>query len=247
LAWKNNFISHKSLNLRLNLLLEFKEKLMVPLFKDRIDAGRQLAPLLEGVKKGRDPLILALPRGGVPVAHEIAKALNLPMDVLLVRKLGVPGHEELAMGAVAFGGTRVMNEDIVDVLNIPAAVVEAVAAMETAELERRNRLYREGMPPPRIRGRDIVLVDDGLATGATMHAAIMALRRERAAKITVAVPVGAAETCRRLESEADAVACLHQPEPFYGVGVWYADFSQTEDAEVLSLLHDGRGGTDARP
>jgi putative phosphoribosyl transferase len=218
-----------------------------PLFKNRPDAGRQLAKLLQGMEKGKDPLILALPRGGVPVAHEIASALNLPMDVLLVRKLGVPGHEELAMGAVALGGTRVMNEDVVEVMNIPDAVVEAVTTMETAELQRRNRVYREGLPPPRIKGRDILLVDDGLATGATMHAAIMALRRERAASITVAAPVGAPDTCRRLETEADAVACLHQPEPFYGVGVWYADFSQMEDAEVLDLLHGKQGGTDARP
>lgn len=214
---------------------------MVPLFKNRADAGRQLARLLQGMEKGRDPLILALPRGGVPVAHEIASLLNLPMDILLVRKLGVPGHEELAMGAVAFGGTRFMNEDIVEVLNIPDAVVEAVASMETAKLLRRNRMYREGRPPPRVRGRDILLVDDGLATGATMQAAITALRRERVASVTVAAPVGAPDTCRRLAAEADAVACLHQPEPFYGVGVWYADFSQTEDAEVLSLLHDRQG------
>lgn len=220
---------------------------MAPLFKNRADAGRKLASLLQGMENGRAPLILALPRGGVPVAHEIARLMGLPMDILLVRKLGVPGHEELAMGAIAFGGTRAMNSDVVDVLNIPEAVVEAVASMETAELQRRNRVYREGRPPPRVKGRDIVLVDDGLATGATMHAAIMALRRERAASITVAAPVGAPDTCRRLEAEADSVVCLNQPEPFYGVGVWYADFSQTEDAEVLSLLHGKSGGTDARP
>ncbi|MEZ0224501.1 MAG: phosphoribosyltransferase [Alphaproteobacteria bacterium] len=220
---------------------------MNPLFKNRPDAGRKLAPLLQGMEKGKESLILALPRGGVPVAHEIARLLKLPMDILLVRKLGVPGHEELAMGAIAYGGSRVMNHDVVDVLNIPDAVVEAVASMETAELQRRNRVYREGRPPPRVKGRDIVLVDDGLATGATMHAAIMALRRERAASITVAAPVGAPDTCRRLEVEADSVICLHQPEPFYGVGVWYEDFSQTEDTEVLDLLRGKSGGTDAWP
>lgn len=217
-------------------------------FKDRADAGRQLAGLLQDVRGQKNTLILALPRGGVPVAHEIAAALSLPMDILLVRKLGVPGHEELAMGAIALGGVQVLNYDIVDVLNIPPSVVETVAAQERAELERRNHLYREGRLPPRLRGKNIILVDDGLATGATMHAAIMALRGGRAASVTVAAPVGAEDTCQRLSAEADRIVCPHRPEPFHGVGVWYEDFSQTEDAQVLELLHhQPDGGTNARP
>jgi predicted phosphoribosyltransferase len=217
-------------------------------FKDRADAGRQLAGLLTGLKGRKDTLILALPRGGVPVAHEIATALSLPMDILLVRKLGVPGHEELAMGAIALGGIRVLNYDIGDVLNIPDAVIDAVAAQEQAELERRNHLYREDIPPPRVENKSVIIVDDGLATGATMQAAIMAMRGGRAKEIIVAVPVGAPETCQRLGRDADRIVCPHQPEPFYGVGVWYRDFSQTEDAEVLHLLHQSPGGgTNATP
>ena len=221
---------------------------MTAFFKDRADAGRQLARLLQDFKGRENALILALPRGGVPVAHEIAQSLSLPMDILLVRKIGVPGHEELAMGAVALGGIRVLNYDIVDVLNIPDAVIEAVSTQERTELERRNHLYREDLPPPRVQGKDIIVVDDGLATGATMHAAIMALHGGRAASVTVAVPVGAPDTCRKLGAEADRIVCLHQPEPFYGVGVWYQDFSQTEDAQVIDLLHHRpAGGTNARP
>lgn len=220
---------------------------MNSLFKDRVDAGRQLAVALGKTVPRDNALILALPRGGVPVAHEVSEALKIPMDILLVRKLGVPGHEELAMGAIALGGVRVLNYDIIDVLNIPEAVVNGVAAMENAELDRRNRLYRDDMPPPEVRGKNIILIDDGLATGATMHAAILALRSARAAFVTVAVPVGSAETCHRLAAEADRIVCPHQPEPFYGVGIWYEDFSQTEDDEVLALLHRGQPGTNARP
>jgi predicted phosphoribosyltransferase len=219
---------------------------MAALFKDRTEAGRALARALKDLKDNPNALILALPRGGVPVAHEISQALQIPMDILLVRKLGVPGHEELAMGAIALGGVRVLNYDIIDVLEIPDGVIDAVANVENAELDRRNRLYREDMPPPRVHGKDIVLVDDGLATGATMHAAIMAMRSERAATITVAAPVGATETCLRLASDADRIVCLHQPEPFFGVGVWYEDFSQTEDEDVLAILHDAHPGTNAR-
>jgi putative phosphoribosyl transferase len=214
---------------------------MRTLFQNRADAGQQLAGLLTDLKGAKETLILALPRGGVPVAHELAKELSLPMDIFLVRKLGVPGFEELAMGAIALGGVRVLNHDVIDVMDISEATIEAVTALEKAELLRRNLLYREDRPPPRVRGKTVVVVDDGLATGATMHAAVSALRQEKAARIVVAVPLGAAETCRKLEAEADGVVCLYRPEPFHGVGVWYADFSQTEDEEVLTLLHEAQG------
>jgi putative phosphoribosyl transferase len=214
---------------------------METLFLNRADAGRHLASLLTDLEGRKDALILALPRGGVPVAHELAKALSLPMDILLVRKLGVPGHEELAMGAIALGGVRVLNMDIIEVMDVPETVIDAVTAMEEAELERRNLLYRNDKPPPRVAGKTIILVDDGLATGATMQAGISALRKEGAFSIIVAAPVGAADTCRRLEQEADRVICAYKPEPFFGVGVWYRDFSQTEDEEVLTLLQAVQG------
>jgi predicted phosphoribosyltransferase len=172
----------------------------------------------------------------VPVAFQVAEALHLPLDVFLVRKLGVPGHEELAMGAIASGGVRVMNPDVVVALNIAPDVVEAVAAMEQQELERREREYRDGRPPSKVRGATVILVDDGLATGSTMKAAARALRQQAPARIVVAVPVAPPETCDELRQEADQVVCAATPEPFFGVGLWYGDFHQTTDDEVRDLL-----------
>ena len=181
-------------------------------------------------------VVLALPRGGVPVAYEVAGALGAPLDLFLVRKLGVPGHEELAMGAVASGGVRVLNRDIVQGLRIPDDTIESVAAAEEQELQRRERAYRGNRPPPVVRGRIVILVDDGLATGATMLAAIKALRQQQPARIVVAVPTGSPETCELLRAEAEEVVCAISPEPFAAVGLWYEDFSQTTDEEVRELL-----------
>jgi len=209
-------------------------------FQDRRDAGRRLAALLAG-QVGADALVLALPRGGVPVAAEVAGRLGLDMDVLLVRKLGVPGHEELAMGAIATGGAVILNEDLLDQLQIGQAAIARVRAREQRELQRRERVYRGNRALPALAGREVVLIDDGLATGATMRAAVAALRQQRPRKIVVAVPVAPPETVAILEREADAVLCLLTPSPFYGVGYWYQDFAQTTDEEVCGLLrHGGR-------
>ncbi len=205
-------------------------------FHDRAEAGRALAQALERYAGRDDLLVLALPRGGVPVAYEVARALSAPLDVYLVRKLGVPGHEELAMGAIASGGVRVLNPDVVDHLHIPDSIIEAVAEREQAELERRAGEYRGERPPPDVRGRTVILVDDGLATGSTMRAAAAAVREQQPAQIVVAVPVAAPATCQDLKREVDDVVCAMTPEPFYAVGVWYEDFSQTTDAEVRHLL-----------
>jgi predicted phosphoribosyltransferase len=183
-----------------------------------------------------DVLVLALPRGGVPVAYEVARALRVPLDVFLVRKLGVPGHEELAMGAVATGSVRVLNQEVVDGLHIPEDVIEAVAARELEELKRRERLYRDGRPAPDVQGRIVILIDDGLATGATMRAALQALRQQQPARITVAVPTASRDTCEALKTEVDEVVCAMMPEPFFAVGQWYEDFAQTTDDEVRRLL-----------
>ncbi len=180
--------------------------------------------------------MLGLPRGGVPVAYEIARALDAPLDVFIVRKLGVPGQEELAMGAIATGGVRALNEDVVDYLGIPDSVIDEVAAREQQELERRMRLYRGESPPPVIAGRTVILADDGLATGATMRAAVAALRQQRPVRLVVAVPTAAAETCDALRSAVDDLLCAITPEPFDGVGRWYDDFSQISDDEVRTLL-----------
>jgi predicted phosphoribosyltransferase len=180
--------------------------------------------------------VLALPRGGVPVAYEVARALHAPLDVFLVRKLGVPGHEELAMGAVATGGVRVLNEQVVRGLGIPDSVIDAVASWELEELRRRERLYRGDRRPPDVRGKTVILVDDGLATGSTMLAAVEALRQQQPARIVVAVPIAAPDTCELLRAEVDDVVCAVTPEPFYAVGLWYRDFSQTSDEEVRELL-----------
>ena len=207
-----------------------------PPFRDRSDAGRQLAAQLARYAGRPDVVVLALPRGGVPVGYEVARELGAPLDVFLVRKLGVPGHEELAMGAVATGGVRVLNDHVVSALGIPDYVIDAVAVWEERELARRERLYRGERPPPDVRGRTVILVDDGLATGATMHAAVRALREQRPARIVVAVPTASPETCERLKEEVDDVICAVTPEPFYAVSLWYENFSQTTDEEVRDLL-----------
>lgn len=206
------------------------------LFRDRFDAGRQLACKLRHYAGRRDVLILGLPRGGVPVAAEVARALGAPLDVFLVRKLGVPGHKELAMGAIASGGIRVLNDQVVQALGIPERVLDRVAAEEQVELARREREYRDDRPFPAVEGRVVILVDDGLATGTTMRAAVQALRRLRPARVVVAVPVGAAETCAELHAEADETVCAETPEPFAAVGWWYRNFEQTTDDEVRAAL-----------
>ncbi|HWH68115.1 MAG TPA: phosphoribosyltransferase [Candidatus Sulfotelmatobacter sp.] len=209
---------------------------MGPIFQDRSDAGKFLAKRLKRYVEDPSLLVLALPRGGVPVGYEIARALNAPMDAFVVRKLGVPGYEELAMGAIASGGVRVLNEDVVRRLGIPDRVVEAVAAEQQEELQRREAAFRGHDKPLHIQGRKIILVDDGLATGATMRAAIRALGQHNPAAIIVAVPVGAPETCEQLRSEVDELICGQMPEPFFAIGTWYANFLQTTDDEVREFL-----------
>lgn len=206
-----------------------------PPYRDRREAGAELASRLTHYK-GQKAVVLALPRGGVPVAYEVAQALDATLDVFLVRKLGVPQHPELAMGAIASGGVRVVNEDVVSWYGIPAHVIEAVAREEQAELERRERAYREGAAPPDLRGRTVLLVDDGLATGSTMKAAVQALQAHGPGRIVVAVPVGSADTCEAFADLADEVVCARAPAHFGAVGAWYEDFSQTTDAEVHELL-----------
>jgi predicted phosphoribosyltransferase len=205
-------------------------------FRNRTDAGRQLAEKLAAYADRPDVLVLALPRGGVPVGFEVARALGAPLDVFLVRKLGVPGYEELAMGAVATGGVRVLNDEIVRGLGISEREIDAVVARELQELARRGRLYRGDRPPPDVAGRTVILVDDGLATGATMRAAVAALRRQQQARIVIAVPTASADTSEALKAEADDVVCAITPEPFFAVGHWYEDFTQTTDDEVRDLL-----------
>ena len=206
------------------------------LFRDRRHAGRVLARMLTGYANRSDVVVLALPRGGVPVAYEVAATLHAPLDVFVVRKLGVPGHEEYAMGALATGGVRILNDDVVRTLGIPADAVDAVIRTEQRELDRRERLYRDARPPPELRGRTVILVDDGLATGSTMLAAIRALHAQHPLRIVAAVPTGAAETCEELRAEADEVVCVTTPQPFLAVGRWYENFEQTTDEEVCSLL-----------
>jgi len=186
-------------------------------------------------------LVLALPRGGVPVAFEVAQALRLPLDIFLVRKLGVPGHEELAMGAISTGGVRVLNEDVVDYLNIPEQLINAIADEEWEELTRRELAYRGDRPEPEVQGKTVILIDDGLATGSTIRAAAQALRRQQPARIIVAVPVSAPQTCDEYRIGVDEIICAVTPEPFFGVGQWYLDFSQTTDEEVRDLLERARG------
>jgi putative phosphoribosyl transferase len=205
-------------------------------FRDRIDAGRTLATRLNAYAERPDVLVLGLPRGGVPVAYEVASALNAPLDVFLVRKLGVPGHDELAMGAIASGGVRVLNDDVLRELNLGPDAVDRVASREAQEITRRERAYRGDRPPVQIGGRTVILIDDGLATGATMRAAAQAIQAQQPARLVVAVPVAAPATCDAFRHFVDEIVCAVTPEPFHAVGLWYEDFSQTSDEEVRSLL-----------
>lgn len=205
-------------------------------FHDRTEAGRQLASQLKAYANRTDVLVLGLPRGGVPVAYEVARALHVPLDICLVRKLGVPGHKELAMGAIASGGVRVLNYDVLSWLNIGDKTIEHVAAHELRELQRRDRAYRGDRPQPQIRDRTVILIDDGLATGATMRAAIAVLRSQQPKAIVVAVPVAPVETCKALKAEVDQLVCLATPEPFYAIALWYENFAQTRDDQVRDLL-----------
>lgn len=206
------------------------------LFTDRADAGLRLAQALSDYAGRADTVVLGLPRGGVPVAAEVAKELRAPLDIFLVRKLGVPGHEELAMGAIASGGVRVLNDDVVKALHIPEAVIDQVAAREEQELNRREETYRNGRPAPQLTDRTVILVDDGLATGASMSAAVAGLRAQNPAQIVVAVPTAAPETCEQFEQRVDRIVCAETPQPFFGVGFWYENFTQTTDDEVRALL-----------
>jgi len=210
------------------------------IYSNRSEAGKFLAALLTSYADRDDVLVLALPRGGVPVAFEVAKELRAPLDIFLVRKLGLPGHEELAIGAIATGGVRVLNDDVVDYLGISDDVIDSIAAKELRELERRERAYRGDRREPNVRGKTVVLVDDGLATGSTMRAAASALRQQAPARIVVAVPVSAPQTCDEYRMGVDEIICAATPKRFYGVGRWYRDFSQTSDDEVRELLKRSR-------
>jgi putative phosphoribosyl transferase len=220
--------------------------LVSPLFRDRAEAGRILARRLNSVVADSDVLVLALPRGGVPVGFEIAQTLPADLDILLVRKLGVPGQEELAMGAIAAGGVKVLNEAIIEHLRIPVPVIDRVTGREQREIDRREQAYREGRRPLPVAGRTVVLVDDGLATGASMLAAVRAVRARKPSRIIVAVPVASREACEEFQDHADDAICVETPEPFYGVGVWYRNFSQISDDEVQDYLrrasHQGKIG-----
>ena len=206
------------------------------LYRDRVDAGQTLAKKLREYADRADVLVLGLARGGIPVAYEVASALNASLDVFLVRKLGVPGQEELAMGAIASGGVRVLNDDVLRHLSLGADDVDRVASLETQELARREREYRGERAPTQISGRTVILIDDGLATGATMRAAAQAVQAQHPARLIVAVPVAANETCEEFRNLVDEVVCALTPEPFYAVGLWYENFYQTSDEEVRSLL-----------
>lgn len=209
-------------------------------YRDRRDAGRTLSARLANWRGRDDVIVLALPRGGAPVADEIARELGAPLDVVLVRKLGVPGHEELAMGAIASGGVRVLNDEVVGPLGLSSAAIDEVAAREQRELDRRERAYRDDLPPPDVAGKVVILVDDGLATGSTVRAAIEALRRQDPRRIVVAVPVGAPATCRAIGRLADETICALTPKSFYAVGQWYDDFSEVTDDDVRSILARSR-------
>jgi putative phosphoribosyl transferase len=207
-----------------------------PFFQNRIDAGRQLAGKLKKYAGRSDVLVLGLPRGGVVVAYEVAQALNVPMDIFLVRKLGVPMREEMAMGAIASGGVRVINQQVIQAWRLSDETIDAVTEKETRELKRRESLYRQNRPLPDVKGKTVLLIDDGLATGATMQAAVTALRQLHPRWITVAVPVASPETCDAFQDEVDEVICAQTPEPFFAVGLWYAEFEQTTDEEVRELM-----------
>jgi len=218
--------------------VQVQEEVMAERFRNRSEAGRLLAEKLAHYANEPDVLVFALPRGGVPVAAEVARALGAPLDVFLVRKLGVPGHEELAMGAIASGGVRILNKDVVRNLEIPDERIDAVTAREWDELRRRERDYRDNRPEPDVRGRTVILIDDGLATGSSMRSAVVALRRQEPRRIVVAVPIAAPSTCEEFREEVEEVVCAETPEPFYAVGLWYEDFSQTTDDEVRELLNE---------
>jgi len=209
-------------------------------FANRAQAGRLLATRLSGYSRRLDVVVLALPRGGVPVGYEIARELGAPLDIFIVRKLGLPGQEELAMGAIATGGVRVINTEVTDHLHISPEIIDRVADREKRELDRRERLYRGGREALPIDQRTVILVDDGLATGSTMRAAALAMRKRNPVRIVVAVPVAARETCEEFRSEVHETICALTPEPFYAVGLWYEDFSQVDDAEVRALLEKAR-------
>lgn len=211
------------------------------IYRDRTDAGKQLATLLKRYADRRDVLVLALPRGGVPVAYEVAHELKAPLDVFLVRKLGVPGHKEFALGAIAPGGVRVVNKELASYLGISDQVIEAITAVEQRELERRERVYRGDRPLPDVKDRVVILIDDGLATGSTMRAAAASLRQQKPRSIVVAVPVASPETCEEFRNEVDEIVCAVTPAHFQGVGLWYQDFSQTSDEEVRDLLKRAQG------
>lgn len=210
-------------------------KIKLP-FAGRLEAGKLLGQALQSYAGRTDVIILALPRGGVPIGYEVAQAIQAPLDLMLVRKLGVPGHKELALGAIATGGARVLNEGVIASYNISEDTINKVAAEEDIELQRRYRVYRKDKPPPELANRCVILVDDGIATGATMRAAIAALRQTGAAKVVVAVPVGAPETIALLHKEADEVICLAAPAMFFSLGQWYTDFTQVSDDQVCKLL-----------
>jgi putative phosphoribosyl transferase len=215
-------------------------------FQDRYDGGRRLAKRLRQYATQPEVLVLALPRGGVPVGSEVARALCAPLDVFLVRKLGVPGHEELAMGAVASGGVRVLNHEVIEHLHVPPRVIDRVTREQQRELERREQEYRGNRARPAIRDRTVIVVDDGLATGSTMRAACSALRAQSPTQLVVAVPVAAPETCADLGIDADRVVCFITPQPFYAVGVWYRDFAETTDEEVKALLTEAGASASVR-
>ena len=208
-------------------------------FADRREAGAALADRLQAYAGRDDVVVLALPRGGVPVAHEVARKLGAPLDVFLVRKLGLPGHPELAMGAIASGGVRVINADVAGWYRLSQSTIDEAARLEQIELERRERAYRGSRPPIELHGRTVIIVDDGLATGASMRAAVQAVRARQPARVVVAVPVGAVDVCRAFERIADEAICVRTPMPFSAVGLWYRDFSQTSDEEVRRLLSHG--------
>ena len=205
-------------------------------FRDRVDGGRQLAARLASYADRPDVIVLALPRGGVPVGFEVARALRVPLDVMIVRKLGVPGQPELAMGAIASGGVRVVNEQVVRQLGIPDRIIDRVAEQEAAELRRRERLYRGGRPPPTVEGRTVILVDDGIATGSTARAAVQALRAMHPARLVLAAPTAAAETVANLRDEVDEMVCVTAPDPFFAIGYHYDEFPQLSDATVQRIL-----------
>ncbi|HEY9225685.1 MAG TPA: phosphoribosyltransferase [Gemmatimonadaceae bacterium] len=217
---------------------------MMARFHDRSEGGRQLAAALRHYAHRPDVVVLGLPRGGVPVAAEVARELGAPLDVFIVRKLGLPWNPELAMGAVARGGVRVLDQDLIRVAGVSEDDVKRVTAAETAELERRERAYRGSRPFPDVHGKTAILVDDGLATGSSMRAAVRAIREENPARVVVAVPVAAAETCEALREIADEVICVETPEPFTAVGVWYEDFSPTTDEEIQTLLENAHATAD---